>query len=71
MFESLLSDESYDGFNETHLEITANLMARLLEYSFKREVLEDEDLVKILYKLEILVNHDSPTNSLKSLHIRA
>ena len=70
MFESLLSDESYDGFNETHLEITANLMARLLEYSFKREVLEDEDLVKILYKLEILVNHDSPTNSLKSLHIR-
>ena len=70
MFESLLSDESYDGINETHLEITANLMARLLEYSFKREVLEDEDLVKILYKLEILVNHDSPTNSLKSLHIR-
>ena len=70
MFESLLSDESYDGFNETHLEITANLMARLLEYSFKREVLEDEDLVKILYKLEILVNHDSPTNSLKSLQIR-
>ena len=70
MFESLLSDESYDGFNETHLEITANLMARLLEYSFKREVLEDEDLVKILYKLEILVNHDSPTNSLKSPHIR-
>ena len=70
MFESLLSDESYDGFNETHLEITANLMARLLEYSFKKEVLEDEDLVKILYKLEILVNHDSPTNSLKSLHIR-
>jgi len=70
VFESLLSDESYDGFNETHLEITANLMARLLEYSFKKEVLEDEDLVKILYKLEILVNHDSPTNSLKSLHIR-
>ena len=33
-------------------------------------MIEIEDLIKIIYKLEIMANYDSPDNSKKSIFIR-
>ncbi len=66
-----MMEDNYDHCNEKQIKENSNLISKLLVTAFENDIIEDEDLVKILYKLEILINHDSPTNSLKSQAIRS
>ncbi|CDW80079.1 UNKNOWN [Stylonychia lemnae] len=70
MIENFILDEVKDTQIEKVIDGISEASISLLVKTFQLITNEDEVLIKILYKLEILLNYDSPENSQKSQIIR-
>lgn len=60
----MMEDISFEKFLENKNRLMNLSVDLLVRYFNDRKLdIEDEDLIKILYKLEIMINYDSPNNN--------
>jgi 20S proteasome alpha/beta subunit len=60
--EVLMYEENYEFFSKLDVTEAVNIIVELLKTAFveMKQSNDDEELIKVLYKLEILVSYDSP-----------
>ena len=71
MIEGLLYEESYQKHTESFVNEVAVIVVKLLRKAIEEGFQDEEELIRILYKIEILLNYDSPTNFLKSQMLKS